>query len=491
MKKVYLIIIAILSFAICNKTVNAASASLGVSTGSVYTGDSFTVSVNVSAAAAWNVHVSASGPVSGCAIHQADASADAMNTNRTFSAGCTATGPGTITITLSGDVSSQEGATVGASGSRTVSVQNRPTPAPAPAPTPSGPTNPSTNNTPANNNPADTRSNNANLKELKVEGYALKEEDKNIYTLSVPNDVTSINIKATPDDSKAKVTGTGDHALIIGDNIFEIVVTAENGTQNKIYVKVKRKDGYYLEDIDSALKKDDSKGISININSDTVLKSDILDKVKQSNKKVSFNYYDNDKKLVYSWIIDGSKLKNNSDLDTVIEYNSEYKKDIQKLSNYSEGIYISLKQKSNLPNKAKIRVYVGDKYNNGDKLNVYSYVDGNDKLTLINKGVKVEDGYLIMDVVESSNYLLTMATIQDSEEALVTDDTSISPLIFIIAAVAGISLIGLVLVLIKKKKTTPKQEKKTESEPTVINNTAIDSNRTQQTPPIEKKQLRY
>ena len=106
MKRISYMIITVLTMFIFNIFVNAASANLSVSSNSVYVGDTFTISVNMASSAAWNIHVSSSGPVSGCSINQADATADAMDTNKTFSATCTATGTGTITIRLSGDVTS-------------------------------------------------------------------------------------------------------------------------------------------------------------------------------------------------------------------------------------------------------------------------------------------------------------------------------------------------------------------------------------------------
>ena len=210
MKKVKYLIISLISIFAFNINVFAASGSLGVSSSSVYVGDSFTVTANVSSAAAWNIHVSASGPVSGCSINQADATADAMDTNKTFSATCTATGTGTITIRLSGDVTSaSDGNAVNVSGSRSVTVSNRPTP---PSNNNNNNNNNNSNNNSNNNNSnnnqaTDNRSKNNNIKELSVEGYDLTKVDNNNYTLSVPNDVTSINIKATAEDSKSKVTG--------------------------------------------------------------------------------------------------------------------------------------------------------------------------------------------------------------------------------------------------------------------------------------------
>ncbi|UKI27702.1 MAG: hypothetical protein L6V91_03745 [Bacilli bacterium] len=161
MKKVKFLLVSLISIFAFSINVFAASGSLGVSSSNVYVGDSFTVTANVSSAAAWNIHVSANGPVSGCSINQADVTADAMDTNKTFSATCTATGTGTITITLSGDVTSaSDGNAVNVSGSRSVTVSAKPTP-------PSNNNNNNNNNNNSNNNQTtDNRSRNNNIKRI-------------------------------------------------------------------------------------------------------------------------------------------------------------------------------------------------------------------------------------------------------------------------------------------------------------------------------------
>ena len=230
MKKIKILIISLISIFAFNEHVLAASGNLSVSSETVYVGDTFTVKVNVSSAAAWNIHVSASGPVSGCSINQADATADAMDTNKSFSATCTATGTGTITLTLSGDVTSaSDGNAVNISGSKQVTVSEKPA------------NSSNNNNSNQNNNKnTDNRSKNNNIKEISINGYDLVKVDANNYTLSVSNDVSSININVTPEDSKSKVTGAGNHDINIGVNNIEVIVTAENGSQNRIIIKVTR-----------------------------------------------------------------------------------------------------------------------------------------------------------------------------------------------------------------------------------------------------------
>ena len=230
MKKAKYILISLISLFAFNINVLAASGSLSVSSENVYVGDNFTVIANVNSAAAWNVHVSASGPVSGCTINQADATADALDTNKSFNATCTATGEGVITIRLSGDVTSAaDGNAVNISESRNITVATKPTP-PIETNNDSNNNVNSANNSNSNNNKTvDKRSKNNNIKELSVEGYNLTKVDNNNYTLLVPNNVASINIKATAEDSKSKVTGAGNREINVGENNIEVVVTAESG----------------------------------------------------------------------------------------------------------------------------------------------------------------------------------------------------------------------------------------------------------------------
>ncbi len=245
MKKVQASILAIIIAALFSANAIAASGSLSVSSGSVYVGDSFTATVNVNSAAAWNVHVTSTGPVSGCAIHQADATADAEDANRTFTASCKATGKGTITLTLSGDVTSAAtGNAANVSGTRTVTVTEKPAPTPTPTQTPAAKPAPTMTPAPAAQNPepeAPKSTNNA-LKSLSAEGYELEKTNDNNYILTVPNDAETVIINAAAEDEKATVVGSGEHTLEVGENTIEIVVTAEDGSQNKITIVVTRKE---------------------------------------------------------------------------------------------------------------------------------------------------------------------------------------------------------------------------------------------------------
>lgn len=76
-------------------------------------------------------------------------------------------------------------------------------------------------------------SKNNDLKSLKIDGLTLSpkfDDDTLKYTAQAGANTTSINIKATAEDSKSKISGTGKKTVSEGENKFKIVVTAQNGS---------------------------------------------------------------------------------------------------------------------------------------------------------------------------------------------------------------------------------------------------------------------
>jgi uncharacterized protein YjdB len=81
-------------------------------------------------------------------------------------------------------------------------------------------------------------SDNANLSSLSVSSGSLSppfNANTISYTVNVVNSVENIDISATPADGNATVSGDGNKSLNVGNNSFNIVVTAENGTAKKTY----------------------------------------------------------------------------------------------------------------------------------------------------------------------------------------------------------------------------------------------------------------
>lgn len=443
-----ILLISIISFVFYD--VNAASGYLSVSASQVYVGDSFKVSAVVSSTAAWNVHVSASGPVSGCVINQVDATADAMNTNKTFSATCTATGTGIITVTLSGDVTdASDGNAVGLSGSKTISVVNRP----------ATPTNP-TPSTPTPSGPADTRSTNTSLSKLTVNGKELTNSN-NVYTLEVSNYVNKANIAAVVADTKSKVTGTGEMDLKVGENNFNVVVTAERGNTTTYVVKVIRKEFNVLSDLDEVLKQNGEATIQIS-DSDKLTK-DQIDKIISSKKKVTLTKVDSEtKKILYSIILDGNSINSSNEFNPNIVLVIENNSDMEEAINYADGIYLDFSNCGDIPKGTILRYFVGDKYKDNDKVNLYSY-DGS-KIIQLKENVEVKDGYIEFGIEDSVRHLISKAKVLNAE--VKKDDINIWFIVSIV--LAGISVCLFFMFVSSKLKSRKTENVKNKIDDVVI-----------------------
>lgn len=231
-------IIGIITLILTN-TSDAASLSVKASKSSVSPGESFTVTVTLSDAA---------GPVSATVSGGSGSLAKEWLENSSKSFTCTAGSSGTVTITASGtvgDFATGNDVTVRNSTSVTIVV---PTPQPEPTPAPKPSNNTSNNNSSgnsSNNNTSKTvkKSDNSNLSSIQIaEGVISPEFSKTVkeYTVNVPYEVTKLSIAATPEHSKGTVTINGNDELKVGENLIEIIVTAEDSSTDKYTIKAIR-----------------------------------------------------------------------------------------------------------------------------------------------------------------------------------------------------------------------------------------------------------
>ena len=332
-------------------------------------------------------------------------------------------------------------------------------------PTPNTNTNkPTNNNKPSYSNTNNNNlSKNNNLKELSVEGQTLHKEDNNHYTLTVGNNVTNITINAIAEDTKAKVNGTGKKDIKVGENNFDIIVTSESGAQNKINLKVTRKENYDLGDLDSLLNSNKEE-FDIVISDDTVIPAATIQKIKDKKKKVNFNYYDENKKLKYTWIVEGNKVSNPKDVLTTITYSSDKKKEISKASNYADGLYVDIKHKGELPKGIKVKLSVEDKFEDGYVLRLYQYEEG--KLTSVREDLNVKNGFIEFEVEKGNNYFVTMSSIGSPKEKEESEEVKESNLFLIISIVELFVIIVLIVMMGKKNnKKEIRQEEKVEELP--------------------------
>lgn len=499
MKKIKIITIIIATFFIIMPKVNAASIYTSAST--VYPGQSFNASVTINAAA-WNVHSSTSGPVSGCVMNDADSSPTAMNMSKTVSVSCTATGTGTITISLYGDYTTQDGNNVALGGTATVQVI--PQPAPQPQPQPQNPKP----QTPAQPQPQVQKSNNNYLKSLSVEGCSISPEfNKNTLEYSCKDlMIDKITINAAVEDSKAYLTGTGEKELFNGDNNFEVSVTSEDGQVRVYKLLINKKNipstkilklglgnqEYKIDDeiilfgLPSGTEKidlkvtTDSTTANVNINGNenlkpghnivtiTVTDTDCVDKIYKvlvyvqeldelENKNIEAldkDYIVNLKKnaayLLNKTILNSlgsNKVKfhiidNNYGLLASMDVNTK-----QQLENDYELYFILKNDKiyTNIFKETDVKAYLGNKYKIGKKLYIYAYNDIKQKYELLTSQ-KYNDYYVSFKTTDSFEYLVT-----DKEITEIKVEKKISAMELIIVIVSQVVIMVTIIALFVAK----------------------------------------
>lgn len=95
-----------------------------------------------------------------------------------------------------------------------------------------------------------TYSSDNNLSSLSIEGQELNpkfNKDTTEYSLTLDQSIEKVKINAKANDSKAKISGTGEINLSDGENIIEIKVTAENGNEKIYKIKITVEDQHPIK----------------------------------------------------------------------------------------------------------------------------------------------------------------------------------------------------------------------------------------------------
>ena len=171
--------------------------------------------------------------------------------------------------------------------------------------------------------------NDTSLTSLSVENEKLIPEFSSSNTIYKVNTInSSINIKAT---SNSSVSNLGLKKLNYGNNIFEIIVRAENGEEKKYYINIFRKNKIIDNDSNNKNSSENNNNISSKSSNDS--------KKSNNNSKISKSGSNNDsssnsgklssnKKLKFLKI-EGIDFEFNND---ILEYNINIDYDVKKLN---------------------------------------------------------------------------------------------------------------------------------------------------------------
>lgn len=217
--------------------VGAASFSVSRSASSVSPGGSFTVTISASGAGQFSVSAS-NGSVSSSSVW-VDGSASVT---------CTAGQSGTTTVTVTAvDATGYDESPITGSQSTSVSIKSPSSSSGSSSSSSSGSSSSSSSNNSSSSTtttvqePEVKKSSEKNLSSLSVSEGTLSPKfsaGTTIYKVDLTNEVEKLTISAKAKDSKAKVSGTGEKELKIGENNFTVTVTAEDGSKKTYTISV-------------------------------------------------------------------------------------------------------------------------------------------------------------------------------------------------------------------------------------------------------------
>lgn len=262
-----------------------------------------------------------------------------------------------------------------------------------------------------NNNNGNSNNNNNNnnkpkeevyLDTLAVEGYNIGfTKNKYVYDLEVSEDIESVNILAT---SKYSVSGIGKKTLDKEVNVISIIVS--NGNTKRTYTinikKVKEvtdKVSNNEEEVTKALEKFNEIYIDVLESENPVAPKSILEKIYKVDKKITYNVYNEENKLLYSYVFNGK------DMDYILD-NIPLRIKIEKEN--IEFVY-----KSYFPNNTIINLY---DYKTSGKL--YK-INSENSLELIDSNLKYTDGQVAIKVEKGDKYTITEEEKKDNDKVVV------------------------------------------------------------------------
>lgn len=255
-QKIFFIFIIFIGILCINNKVKATS--ITSSANSIERGKSVTITVSVPNVNTVDLTATVSGAGTSGTIRLVDGSMTGEPKTFSKSITVTPTSTGTISVVVSSESNAVlNGQYVNVSASKNITV-TEPTPVEPPPSPPSTNTGSgssgntgtsSNNNRPSNNTrPTETtptESSNSKLASLAItEGVITPEFNSDVteYSISVPNEITVLNISATAEDSAAEVEIVGNEELKAGENNIQIIVTAEDGSTTTYNILATRAD---------------------------------------------------------------------------------------------------------------------------------------------------------------------------------------------------------------------------------------------------------
>lgn len=292
-------------------------------------------------------------------------------------------------------------------------------------------------------------SKNNNLKSLTVEGYPLEfNPDVLEYTLDVSNLVTDVNVLADVSDPNGTLEIKKHVPFVLGENIIEVVVTAESGDKKTYRVRVQRSSEaptVAISELAAALNVVTNEQIGVIADESGVIGADVVSFIKAKGKTLLVKAFNLEGRILYEWTFPAASMTGTETLRTKLSFVSEKQETMDVASNYAKGLALVFEENETLPEGTTLKIYTNGHYRDGEELRLYYYNSETNLLELVTSDLVVIDGAVSFPVEHTSEYLLTKAVIA-------IEGGNKPSVFFYLALLELLIILGLAISLVSKSK---------------------------------------
>lgn len=210
-----------------------------------------------------------------------------------------------------------------------------------------------------------------------------------------------------PDDDMGYPIALSKEAMYSPEKTFSVKVVTEK-TDKPLVLDYTGSSVPTSKELATAIKNADNTEITIKTNQAVALDNNVLKAIKEGSHVINIEVFNKEEKLSYSWKI--SKISESiNGWETQITMGTqipELEKMLETSVTMDEIQTVSYKHEGNLPGKATVKLYVGDKFEAGQEI-YYYYVDGeNGKLEIVGETYLVDSqGYVAVEMTHCSDYI--------------------------------------------------------------------------------------
>lgn len=169
-------------------------------------------------------------------------------------------------------------------------------------------------------------------------------------------------------------------------------------------------------DLADKLNAEGSNTVKVTLPSPDTVIADVFKAAKENGKNIQFDVADENGDTQYGWKFNGPDIKNpDMNIDLTIKFETEKQKEIEKLTNQSNMMYVSFAHHGPLPGPATIKVKVDEKYKNGDIVYLYYFNEEKGTIEQNGDGFPVKDGYAEFTIDHCSVYYLSTEKMEEKE----------------------------------------------------------------------------